>query len=204
MASDAPEQWPIERSNAVRTVVEDGEDSWDKSSGSLISHGGSSAGSLSRQSRSSGQRSVEIGIEISFASPAVQVFVGRACALPGQCSCRILLEREHKRRNRKRDSHADAFRSSPCGLCFMPAELAHLQHARDLASVICAGRARGRQCRRRHGVRYRGWRVARRRQHGHVHRVALDIIRRDKQKTSIHELERYMRCKNCSQERGCP
>jgi len=31
--------------------------------------------------------------------------------------------------------------------------------------------------------------------------IALDIIRRPKT-TPIHELERYMRCKNCSQERG--
>jgi len=34
--------------------------------------------------------------------------------------------------------------------------------------------------------------------------VALDIIRRDKHKTCIHELERYMRCKNCSEERRYP
>lgn len=34
--------------------------------------------------------------------------------------------------------------------------------------------------------------------------IALDIIRRDKHKTWIHELERYMRCRNCSRERGYP
>jgi hypothetical protein len=33
--------------------------------------------------------------------------------------------------------------------------------------------------------------------------VALDIIRRPKT-TPIHELERYMRCKDCSQVRGYP
>jgi hypothetical protein len=33
--------------------------------------------------------------------------------------------------------------------------------------------------------------------------VALDIVRRPKT-TSIHELERYMRCKDCSQVRGYP
>ena len=33
--------------------------------------------------------------------------------------------------------------------------------------------------------------------------VALDIIRRSKT-TPIHELERYMRCKDCSQVRGYP
>jgi hypothetical protein len=33
--------------------------------------------------------------------------------------------------------------------------------------------------------------------------VALDIIRRPK-KTPIHELERYMRCKDCSDVRGYP
>jgi hypothetical protein len=33
--------------------------------------------------------------------------------------------------------------------------------------------------------------------------VALDIVRRPKA-TPIHELERYMRCKDCSQERGYP
>jgi hypothetical protein len=33
--------------------------------------------------------------------------------------------------------------------------------------------------------------------------VALDIIRRPKS-THIHELERYMRCKDCSQIRGYP
>ncbi len=33
--------------------------------------------------------------------------------------------------------------------------------------------------------------------------VALDIARRPKA-TPIHELERYMRCKNCSQVRGYP
>jgi hypothetical protein len=31
--------------------------------------------------------------------------------------------------------------------------------------------------------------------------IALDIIRRPKT-TPIHELERYMRCKNCSEQRG--
>jgi len=34
--------------------------------------------------------------------------------------------------------------------------------------------------------------------------VALDIIRRDKHKTCIHELERYMRCKSCSDQCGYP
>ncbi|GIQ77106.1 hypothetical protein [Bradyrhizobium sp. RD5-C2] len=33
--------------------------------------------------------------------------------------------------------------------------------------------------------------------------VALDIVRRPKT-TSIHELERYMRCKGCSEVRGYP
>jgi ribosomal protein S27E len=33
--------------------------------------------------------------------------------------------------------------------------------------------------------------------------IALDIIRRPKA-TPIHELERYMRCKDCSQVRGYP
>jgi hypothetical protein len=33
--------------------------------------------------------------------------------------------------------------------------------------------------------------------------VALDIVRRSKT-TPIHELERYMRCKNCSKLRGYP
>ena len=33
--------------------------------------------------------------------------------------------------------------------------------------------------------------------------VALDIIRRPKT-TPVHELERYMRCKDCSQVRGYP
>ena len=33
--------------------------------------------------------------------------------------------------------------------------------------------------------------------------VALDIVRRP-QTTPIHELERYMRCKDCSQFRGYP
>jgi hypothetical protein len=33
--------------------------------------------------------------------------------------------------------------------------------------------------------------------------VALDIVRRPKT-TPVHELERYMRCKDCSQARGCP
>jgi hypothetical protein len=33
--------------------------------------------------------------------------------------------------------------------------------------------------------------------------VALDIVRRSKT-TPIHELERYMRCKDCSQVRGYP
>jgi hypothetical protein len=33
--------------------------------------------------------------------------------------------------------------------------------------------------------------------------VALNIVRRPKT-TSIHELERYMRCKDCSQVRGYP
>jgi hypothetical protein len=33
--------------------------------------------------------------------------------------------------------------------------------------------------------------------------VALDIVRRPKS-TLIHELERYMRCKDCSQVRGYP
>jgi hypothetical protein len=33
--------------------------------------------------------------------------------------------------------------------------------------------------------------------------VALDIVRRPKS-TPIHELERYMRCKDCSQARGYP
>src|ERR1035441_3181809 len=33
--------------------------------------------------------------------------------------------------------------------------------------------------------------------------VALDIVRRSKA-TPIHELERYMRCKDCSQLRGPP
>ena len=33
--------------------------------------------------------------------------------------------------------------------------------------------------------------------------VALDIVRRPKA-TPIHELERYMRCKDCSRERGYP
>src|SRR5262245_32808880 len=34
--------------------------------------------------------------------------------------------------------------------------------------------------------------------------IALGIIRRDRHKTWIHGLERYMRCKNCSKERGYP
>jgi hypothetical protein len=34
--------------------------------------------------------------------------------------------------------------------------------------------------------------------------VALDIIRRDRQRTFVHELERYMRCKICSEQRGYP
>jgi hypothetical protein len=34
--------------------------------------------------------------------------------------------------------------------------------------------------------------------------VALDIVRRDKERTFIHELERYMRCRPCSEERGYP
>jgi len=33
--------------------------------------------------------------------------------------------------------------------------------------------------------------------------VALDIVRRSKT-TPIHELERYMRCKDCTQVRGYP
>ena len=33
--------------------------------------------------------------------------------------------------------------------------------------------------------------------------VALDIVRRPKT-TPVHELERYMRCKDCSQVRGYP
>jgi hypothetical protein len=33
--------------------------------------------------------------------------------------------------------------------------------------------------------------------------VALDIVRRPKA-TPIHELERYMRCRDCSQDRGYP
>ena len=33
--------------------------------------------------------------------------------------------------------------------------------------------------------------------------VALDIVRRPKA-TPVHELERYMRCKDCSQVRGYP
>src|SRR6476646_7195242 len=33
--------------------------------------------------------------------------------------------------------------------------------------------------------------------------VALDIVRRPKT-TAVHELERYMRCKDCSQVRGYP
>src|ERR1700731_2516722 len=33
--------------------------------------------------------------------------------------------------------------------------------------------------------------------------VALEIVRRPKT-TPIHEMERYMRCKDCSQVRGCP
>jgi hypothetical protein len=33
--------------------------------------------------------------------------------------------------------------------------------------------------------------------------VALDIVRRPKT-TPVHELERYMRCKNCSEVRGYP
>jgi hypothetical protein len=33
--------------------------------------------------------------------------------------------------------------------------------------------------------------------------VALDIVRRPKS-TAVHELERYMRCKDCSQVRGYP
>ena len=33
--------------------------------------------------------------------------------------------------------------------------------------------------------------------------VALDIVRRPKC-TPVHELERYMRCKDCSQVRGYP
>jgi hypothetical protein len=32
--------------------------------------------------------------------------------------------------------------------------------------------------------------------------VAPDIVRRPKTTTSVHELERYMRCKDCSQVRG--
>ena len=34
--------------------------------------------------------------------------------------------------------------------------------------------------------------------------VALGIIRRPRDRTYIHELERYMRCKNCSEARGYP
>jgi hypothetical protein len=34
--------------------------------------------------------------------------------------------------------------------------------------------------------------------------VALDIVRRPKATTPIHELERYMRCKNCSELQGRP
>ena len=38
----------------------------------------------------------------------------------------------------------------------------------------------------------------------HTHQtVALDIVRRSKT-TPIHELERYIRCKNCSEVRGYP
>jgi hypothetical protein len=33
--------------------------------------------------------------------------------------------------------------------------------------------------------------------------VALDVVRRP-ETTPIHELERYMRCKDCSEVRGCP
>ncbi len=33
--------------------------------------------------------------------------------------------------------------------------------------------------------------------------VALDIVRRPKT-TPVHELERYMRCRQCSEVRGCP
>jgi len=36
---------------------------------------------------------------------------------------------------------------------------------------------------------------------GGEHSVALDIVRRPKA-TPIHELERYMRCKDCSEMRG--
>jgi hypothetical protein len=34
--------------------------------------------------------------------------------------------------------------------------------------------------------------------------VALDIIRCPKDKTHVHELERHMRCKDCSEVRGYP
>ena len=34
--------------------------------------------------------------------------------------------------------------------------------------------------------------------------VALDIVRRPKTTTPLHELERYMRCKDCSEVRGYP
>lgn len=34
--------------------------------------------------------------------------------------------------------------------------------------------------------------------------VALDIIRRPDDKTHVHELERHMRCKDCSEVRGYP
>jgi hypothetical protein len=34
--------------------------------------------------------------------------------------------------------------------------------------------------------------------------VALDTIRRPKATTPLHELERRMRCKNCSELRGYP
>jgi hypothetical protein len=34
--------------------------------------------------------------------------------------------------------------------------------------------------------------------------VALDVMRRPKATTFVHELERYMRCKNCSTLRGYP
>lgn len=34
--------------------------------------------------------------------------------------------------------------------------------------------------------------------------VDLTIVRRPKETTPVHELERWMRCKSCSQERGYP
>lgn len=34
--------------------------------------------------------------------------------------------------------------------------------------------------------------------------VDLTIVRRPKETTPVHELERYMRCKDCSQVRGYP